>query len=144
MPRPLRTDLPDGIFHVTARGVDGAPIFRDDDDRRSFLRLLRETVTRYRWACHAFCLMTNHYHLVLEARQPDLSLGIQRLNGTHAQRFNRRHGRTGHLFGARYASWVVDSEAHFRATCRYVLLNPVRAGLCDRARDWPWSSARAH
>ncbi len=144
MPRPLRSDLSDGFFHVTARGVDGVPIFRDDDDRWSFLHLLRDSVARYRWTCHAFCLMTNHYHLVLEATQPELSRGMQRLNGLHAQRFNRRHSRTGHLFGARFASWVIDRELHFRRTCEYVLQNPVRAGLCAHAADWPWSGLRAH
>ncbi|MGH3105146.1 MAG: transposase [Gaiellaceae bacterium] len=142
MPRQPRSDLPDGFYHVTARGVAGARIVRDDDDRRLFLGLLAGTVARCRWRCHAFCLMTTHYHLVLETTRADLSRGVQRLNGVHAQQFNVRHGRTGHLFGARFASWLIESEEHLEATCRYVRLNPVRAGLCREADDWPWSGTR--
>ena len=104
MPRVLRTRLPDGYFHVTARGVDGTAIFRDDHDRVAYLGLFGETVERYAWNCHAFCLMDNHVHLVLDTAQPRLSAGIQYLHGEHARRFNNRHERTGHLFGARFAS----------------------------------------
>ena len=110
MPRILRSQLPDGFFHVTIRGVDGCTIFRDDDDRRLFLKLLAICVTRYRWSVYAFCLMTNHYHLVVEATQPRLSSGMQYLSGRYAQRFNVRHGRTGHLFGGRFTSQVFPGD----------------------------------
>jgi REP-associated tyrosine transposase len=140
--RPLRGDLPDGIYHVTARGVDRSPIFVDDNDRRLFLHLLAEGAERFAWRCHAFCLMGTHYHLVVEALRELLSAGLHRLNGLYAQQFNKLHDRTGHLFGGRFHAWLLDDEDHFRETCRYVLLNPVRAGLCGRPEDWPWSGRR--
>jgi putative transposase len=142
MPRLLRSDLPDGVFHVTARGVGGIAIFRDDDDRRSFLALLARTVARHDWTCHAFCLMGTHYHLVLQTTRTDLSTGFQWLNGSYAQAFNRRHKRWGHLFGARFAAWLVETDEHLAAACRYVVSNPVRAGLVERAEDWRWSGIR--
>lgn len=142
MPRPLRQDLPDGIYHVTARGVDRDAVFRDDADRVLFLRLLSETVDRHKWICHAFCLMGTHYHLVVETSQAALSRGLHGLNGLYAQLFNRRHGRSGHLFGGRFHAWVLDDEEHFRQACHYIAQNPVRAGLCRQPEDWPWSSER--
>jgi REP element-mobilizing transposase RayT len=123
--------------------VDGLPIFRDDADRLSLLGLLAVTVGSERWTMEALCLMGNHYHLVLRARRAALSNGMQWLNGVYAQRFNRRYARRGHLFGDRYASWIVGSEPHLVAAIEYVLLNPVRAGLCAQAEDWPWSGAAA-
>ena len=142
MARFLRGDLPDGVYHVTARGVNRTPIFLDDDDRRLFLRLLAESVGRFGWHCHAFCLMGTHYHLVVETLRVGLSAGLHRLNGLYAQEFNRRHRRTGHLFGGRFHAWLLDDEDHFRETCRYVVLNPVRAGLCRKASEWRWSAIR--
>lgn len=93
------------------------------------------------WRCHVYCLMTNHYHLVVEAKVRLLSSGIQQLSGRHAQRFNERHDRYGHLFAGRFSSFVIDTEGHFAAACQYVLENPVRAGLCSRPEDWPWSGS---
>jgi putative transposase len=139
MARRPRRLLPDGWFHVTCRGVDGLPIFRDRTDRLMWLGLLARTVQRDAWTCGALCLMGNHYHLIVHARRADLSTGMRWLNGVHAQRFNSRYGRRGHLFGDRYASWIVDSEEHLGAAVEYVRQNPVRAGLCRRAADWPWS-----
>ncbi|HET9673836.1 MAG TPA: transposase [Gaiellaceae bacterium] len=143
MPRVLRTSLPDGFFHVTARGVDGAAIVRDPSDCRLYVHLLALTIARHHWECHAYCLMPNHVHAVVDATQQDLSAGVQYLHGTYALAFNRRHRRTGHLFGARFASWIVETERHLVNACRYVYLNPVRAGLCARPEDWPWSGIRA-
>jgi putative transposase len=105
------------------------------------MRLLRDVVARGRWSCHAYCLMGTHYHLVLESDRDALSAGVQRLNGVYAQLFNRRHGRTGHLFGDRFHAWVIVDEDHLRATCAYVLENPVRAGLCADPSDWPWTAS---
>jgi putative transposase len=141
--RGRRSDLPDGVFHVTTRGVDSCAIVRDDLDRVAFLRLLAEVARRFRWRVHAFCLMDTHYHLVPDTTRPRLSDGMKRLNGIHAQLFNRRHGRTGHLFGDRFESRVVEGEEHFRRVCDYVHENPVAAGLCARAEDWRWSTARS-
>jgi putative transposase len=143
MARANRCDLPDGYYHVVTRGVAGAEVFRDDDDRRFFLRLLAAVVARDHWHCYAFCLMTTHYHLVVEATLARLSAGLQRLNGVHAQRFNRRHGRHGHLFGDRFHAWLIEDEDHLENTCEYVLQNPVRAGICKTAEDWPWSASRS-
>jgi putative transposase len=142
MPRILRTTLPDGFFHITARGVEQRPIYLDSEDRRSFLALFGSTVRRHSWELYAFCLMGNHYHVVLETTREALSNGVQWLNGGYAQRFNERHGRWGHLFGSRFRSWVVESEKHLYDASRYVLDNPVRAGLVERAEDWPWSGSR--
>lgn len=142
MPRVLRTQLPDGLFHVAARAVERTPAFFDDVDRIGFLRLLGECVRRFEWDMYAYCLMTTHYHLVLRAAREALSEGMRRLNGLHARRVNLRFDRRGHLFGARYSSWLVESEEYADAVCRYVLLNPVRAGLCERPEDWRWSGSR--
>src|SRR5918992_6371844 len=116
MPRVRRTDLPDGLFHISARGVDGCAIYCDDVDRVVFLRILAATVERYRWRVLAFCLMDNHYHVVVETTRKRLSAGVQLLSGRHAQRFNRRHGRMGHLFGGRFSSRVVDTDERLAAT----------------------------
>jgi REP-associated tyrosine transposase len=142
VPRALRSDLPDGILHVTTRGVWNRLVYLDDDDRRSFLGLLAVAVKRHRWDCHAFCLMGTHYHLVVETTTQRLSAGMQYLNGEHAQRFNRRHHRDGHVFGARFAAWVIRDDEHYARTLEYVLANPVRAGLVEDWTAWPWSAAR--
>jgi REP element-mobilizing transposase RayT len=138
----LRRDLPDGVFHVTTRAVHGALAFRNDDDRRAFLALFAITIAVHDWICDAFCLLGTHYHLLVEARRAELSDGMQRLNGRYAETFNARHDRSGHLFGARFASWVIRDEAHYHATCRYIAYNPVRAGLCEQPEDWPWTRIR--
>ena len=139
MARIPRSALPDGAYHITARGVDGAPIVLDDLDRLFFARLLRATVATFDWSCRAWCLMTNHFHLVLEARRADVSAGMKRLNGLHAQRFNHRHARRGHLFQDRFASWLIDDDEYLEIVCHYVLANPVRAGLTSRPEDWRWA-----
>ena len=141
MARLLRSDLPDGYYHVTANAVPEAWLFRDDDDRRLFLALLVLVADRYCWHIHAYCLMGTHYHLVLEASRERLSEGMRRLNGTYARRFNKRHGRRGHLFEERFASYVIRDEQHLQAAITYVLQNPVRAGLCAEAADWQWAAA---
>jgi putative transposase len=139
VPRGRRSDLPDGTFHVTARGVAGSSIFRDDFDRAAFCELLTRTSGRFEWRCDAYCLMTTHFHLVIAARRTSLSAGMHWLSGVHAQRFNRRHERRGHLFENRFSVRVVRDEEHWREACRYVFDNPVKAGLCERATEWPWS-----
>src|SRR6266480_559564 len=121
MPRRARQDLPYGIYHVTSRGTNHCAIYLDDTDRKAFLTILGSVVVGHEWACHAFCLMTNHYHLIVEAEQPGPSRGIQRLNGRYAQLFNQRHDRDGHLFRGRYSVFVIDGESQLEASCRYVL-----------------------
>lgn len=134
---------PEGVYHLTTRGVARRLIYLDDDDHRTFLALFAGVVDRYEWRCHAFCLMPNHYHAVVEALLGRVSAGMHWLNGVYAQHFNVRHRRWGHLFGERFAAWVVRDEDHLSEACRYVLENPVRAGLCDDPADWPWSGHRA-
>ena len=143
MPRGPRWFLPNGVYHVTARGTGGISIFMDDVDRAAFLHLLEQVRRRFRWSLSAYCLLGTHYHLVVETECERLSRGMHRLNGIYAQRFNRRHQRKGHLFEERFSSWVVRDELHLQATWRYVLANPVRAGLCRYAEDWPWSGFEA-
>ncbi len=142
MPRILRSLLPDGFFHVIARGVDGTDIFREDGDRLDFLAAYAAVATHFSWEAHVLCLMTNHYHFVVEAEVPALSRGMQRLNGDYALGFNRKYDRVGHLFGARFTSRVITSERYLAKVCRYVVNNPVRAGLCDHPAEWRWSFCR--
>lgn len=140
MPRTPRSALPDGFFHVFSRGIASpAPLFRDDDDRRTFLDLVRCTARRHDWTCHAICLLSTHYHLVLASRREDLSRGLARLNSLYAQYANARNGTLGHVFAGRFGARVIESEAYLYDACAYVLQNPVRAGLCDREEEWPWS-----
>jgi REP element-mobilizing transposase RayT len=142
VPRVLRTLLPDGYFHVISRGVAGCDIFLDDADRREFLSHLRRCGEWVDWTIHALCLMTTHYHLVLHSTRVELSRGLQRLNGRYAQEFNERHGRFGHLFSERFTSMAIQDEEYLAQACRYVVENPVRAGICQSAEDWPWAHLR--
>ena len=143
MPRKPRLECPGGTFHVTARGVDKEFVFRDVFDRRLFFGRLMKVIERYGWRCSAYCLMGTHYHLLLTTPAANLAEGMQRLNGGFAQEFNRRHRRRGHLFGGRYAATAVVSDEHLLAVARYVVVNPVAAGLCDDPAAWEWSSYRA-
>jgi REP element-mobilizing transposase RayT len=143
MARPLRIEFPGALYHITARGNAGQDIFLDARDSQRFLDLLGEVATRLRWRCTAYCLMTNHYHLVVETPAPNLAHGMRQLNGRYTQGFNFRHGRDGHLFQGRYKAILVDREAYLKEVCRYVVLNPLRAGLAPDARAWRWSSYRA-
>ena len=141
MGRPPRTALPDGYFHVFARGVRGSEIFLDDRDRRAFLNLL-SSQPEQAWVCHAFTLLPTHYHLVLETTRQRLSTGLQRLNGRYARYFNRRHTLFGHVFAERFSARLIESDEYLFDACEYVLLNPVKAGLCERVEDWSWSYSR--
>lgn len=137
---PRRTLPSDGCFHAFARGVAaGGPLFRDDEDRATFIRLAEDARRRNAWTLHAYCLMGSHYHLVVECTREGLSRGLGRLNGLYAQHFNLRHGRFGHVFAGRFSARLIEDETYLFDACAYVLLNPVRAGLCERARDWRWS-----
>ena len=138
----LRSSLPDGYFHVYARGVANCPLFRDDTDRSMFLEIFARCERRNYWACVALSLLSTHYHVVVEARRDGLSAGMQVLNGRYAKAFNRRHRRFGHLFAERFSARLIDSEEYLEDVCRYVLQNPVRAGLCRRPEDWPWTYSR--
>jgi REP element-mobilizing transposase RayT len=144
MARPLRLEYPGALYHVTTRGNRRETIFTDDKDRKTWLALLKQTLSRFDATVYAYCLMGNHYHIVLMTRQPNLSRLMRQQNGVYTQRYNRRHGQTGHVFQGRFKAILVDRDAYFLEVCRYVDLNPVRAGLVRRPEEWAWSSYRAH
>jgi REP element-mobilizing transposase RayT len=143
MARPPRLEVPDGIFHTWTRGNERRAIYRDDEDFRRFLKLLGRAVTRYRWRLLTYCLMRNHYHLLLETPEPNLSLGMRQLNGVYAQSFNRRHDRVGHLFQGRFGAKLIQDDDHLLTECAYIIRNPLRASDPVHPLDWPWSSHRA-
>lgn len=143
MARPLRIQYPGAVYHLTLQGNAKKPVYKDDQDRESFLMTLQQVNKRYNWICHAYCLMDNHYHLLIETRDANLSLGMRQLNGVYTQAFNKRHGREGHLFQGRYKAILIQKDTHLIEVCRYVVLNPVRAHIKKRPEEWTWSSYRA-
>lgn len=143
MARPLRLSFPGAVYHVTSRGNARHDIVADDRDRSQWLSLLAHVVDRYGWLCHAYCLMDNHYHLVIETPKPNLSIGMRQLNGRYTQAYNRRHEQVGHVFQGRFTAILVEKDAHLLELCRYVVLNPVRAKIVSHPRLWVWSSYRA-
>jgi putative transposase len=142
MGRAPRLNVVDGLYHITSRGVRREGIFEDGLDYRRFRAFFELIANELGWICHAYCQMPNHYHLLLETPVPNLSAGLQRLNWRHALWFNWRHGHTGHLFERRFYSELIETNAHFLEAARYVVLNPVRAGLCRHPGQWPFSSYR--
>jgi putative transposase len=144
MSRPLRIEYPGALYHVTSRGDRREPIYRDDADRITQLDILGQTMERFDAQALAYCLMGNHYHLVLHTRAANLSRFMRHLNGVYTQAFNRRHGLVGHLFQGRFKAILVDRDSYLLALVRYVERNPVGAGLVASPADWAWSSCRAH
>ena len=149
MPRPLRIEYAGARYHVMNRGDGRERIYIEDRDRETFLRTLGEACAKTGWQVHAYCLMSNHFHLVLETPQPNLVAGMRWMLGTYTQRFNRRHRQWGHLFGGRYKAQVIDerSPGYLVAASNYVHLNPLRAGLIkpgERLESFPWSSYPAY
>ena len=140
MARPLRLEFAGAVYHVTSRGDRREDIFLDDDDRQEWMTVLSLVCDRFNWVVHAFCQMTNHYHLLVETVDGNLSAGMRQLNGLYTQRFNRCHGMAGHLFQGRYKAILVQKETHLLELSRYVVLNPVRAKIVSRPEDWCWSS----
>ncbi len=143
MARPLRIEFAGALYHVTSRGDAQEDIYREDEDRRLFLGILGEVCERFDWVVHAYCLMDNHYHLLVETPNGNLSKGMRQLNGVYTQRFNRKHSRVGHVFQGRYKAILVQKESYLLELARYIVLNPVRARMVRSAKDWPWSSYRA-
>ena len=143
MSRPLRIEFAHGLYHVTSRGDGREDIYLEDADRELFLDVLSETGDRFHWVIHAYCLMGNHYHLLIETPDGNLSQGMRQLNGVYTQRFNRKHKRVGHVFQGRYKAIIVQKDSYLLELARYIVLNPVRAQMVRSARDWPWSSYRA-
>lgn len=144
MARPLRITYPGACYHVAARGNERKPIFRDDQDRQRFLDRLAAVVQRYRTTIHAYVLMRNHYHLLVETPDGNLSEAVRQLNAVYTQDFNRRYRRVGHLFQGRYKSVLVDKDAYLIEVSRYIHLNPVRVGEVVEPARYRWSSAAAY
>lgn len=143
MARPLRLEFAGALYHITCRGNERKAIYFDDTDFELFLTLLDKVCEQYNWVVHAYCLMTNHYHLLLETPDANLSKGMRQLNGTFTQAINRKHQRVGHLFQGRYKAILVDKDAYLLELSRYIVLNPIRANMVQTLEDWRWSSWHA-
>lgn len=143
MARGHRPQYAGAIYHLASRGIRGLPIFVDDVDRVMFLGFVEDVVRDRGCTCHAYCLMTNHFHLVMTTSEPNIGCCMQFLLGCYAQWFNRRHGAAGHLLERRYRAKLIESHGHRVMVAGYVLRNPVAAGVCDSAEEWPWSSYAA-
>lgn len=143
MARPIRLEFAGALYHVTSRGDRREDIDEGDCDRQTFISLLDDICESYNWICHAYCLMGNHYHLLIETPDANLSKGMRQLNGVFTQKFNSTHGRVGHVFQGRYKAILVEKQSYLLELARYIVLNPVRAHIVDSAKDWPWSSYRA-
>ena len=140
MSRPLRIEFPGAVYHITARGNEKKAIFRNDQDKKSYLELLALVVKRFHWLCHGYCLLGNHYHLLIETLESNLSRGMKQLNGIYTQKFNNKYKRVGHLFQGRYKAILVEKESYLLELSRYIVLNPVRAGIVSQLGEWPWSN----
>ena len=143
MARLPRIEAPDLVRHVMSRGNGKMTIFLDDVDYQRFQNLLARVVEDFAIRCWNYCIMPNHYHLTIQPTQANLSAAIRRLNGEYGQWWNRRHSRVGHVFQGRFKDQIVDRQAYLLTLCRYVVLNPVRAGLVAEPSKWSWSSYRA-
>jgi len=142
MTRPMRIEYPNAVYHVTARGNARNDIYHSEKDREEFLSILDRVVSRYNWICHTYCLMDNHYHLLVETPDGNLSEGMRQLNGIYTQKYNWLHHKTGHVFQGRYKAILVEKENYLLELCRYVVLNPVRAKMVTKPDEWQWSSYR--
>ncbi len=140
MARPLRLELSGGVYHVTSRGDGREDIYLSDADREAWLEVFGQVCARFNWVCHAWCQMTNHYHILIETPEANLAQGMRQLNGVYTQRFNRAHARVGHVFQGRYKAILVERDSYLLELARYVVLNPLRANMVERLEAWPWSS----
>lgn len=143
MARPLRLEFPGALYHVTSRGNARDDIYLSDEDRVAWLATLGQVCARFNWVCHAYCQMTDHYHIVIETPDANLSQGMRQLNGVYTQLFNRTHRRAGPIFQGRFKAILVDKENYLLDLARYVVLNPLRAKMVRQLERWPWSSYRA-
>ena len=138
MARPLRIEYAGAVYHITSRGNEKKAVFKSDQDRINFLNTLQHVNSRYNWICHAYCLMTNHYHLVIETPEANLSSGMRQLNGIYTMRFNWRHRTVGHVLQGRFKAILIQRESHLLEVCRYVVLNPVRTQEMKKPEEWKW------
>jgi REP element-mobilizing transposase RayT len=140
MARPLRIEYAGAFYHVMHRGNAGGAIFSSERDREKLLEYFSKAAERYAIKIHTYCLMTNHYHLLIETPQPNLSQAVKWINVSYAAYFNRKRSRNGHLFQGRFKAVLVDAEGYLKNLSRYIHLNPVRAGMVAQCKDYPWSS----
>lgn len=140
MARPIRIEYAGALYHVTSRGDRREDIYVDDEDRLIWLNVFSQVCSRFNWHCHAWCLMDNHYHIVIETIEGNLSQGMRQLNGVFTQKTNRRHKRVGHVFQGRFKAIIVQKDTYLLELCRYVVLNPIRARMVSDMQDWKWSS----
>lgn len=143
MARPIRIEYPGAVYYITSRGNANRPIFKDDQDRKDFLELLGLLVDRFKWRCHAYCLMNKHYHLLIETPKANLSQGMRQLNGIYTQNFNRRHRRAGHVFQGRFKGILIDKKNYLLDLATHVVLNPVRLRVVNSPVNHKWSSYKA-
>ena len=143
MSRPLRLEFAGALYHVTSRGDRREDIYRTDEDRQQWLEILSQVCERFNWMIHGYCQMTNHYHILIETVNGNLSRGMRQLNGVYTQKFNQKHGESGHLFQGRYKAILVQKDSYLLELTRYVVLNPVRAGMVQLPEEWDWSSYNA-
>ena len=143
MARPLRIQYPGAFYHVTSRGNAKGDIYLSNLDKRKFLEILGAVCEKYEWNCYAYCLMNNHYHLLIQTPLSNLSQGMRQLNGVYTQVFNKINERVGHVLQGRYKAILVDKDLYLLELTRYIVLNPVRAKLVDHVSEWPWSSYQA-
>ncbi|MBU4452912.1 transposase, partial [Patescibacteria group bacterium] len=143
MARPLRIEFPGALYHVMSRGNARQDIYTDDNDRREFLKNLEHCIKFHNLICHAYCLMGNHYHLLVETPDGNLSQAMRDINGNYTQKFHYLHNRVGHLLQGRYKAFVIEKEAYFLAVARYIVLNPVRDKLVEHPKLWKWSNYNA-
>ena len=143
MPRRPRPEIVGGFFHIYTRGIGKAPLYLDEFDYAAWLGMLARTVEEFHWRCHAYCALRNHFHLLIETREPTRAAGMRHLNGSYAQRFNERYDASGHVFQGRYGATTILTDPHLLECSRYIALNPVRAGASAEPRTWRWSSYRA-
>jgi len=143
MARPIRIEYAGALYHVTTRGDRREDIYLDDQDRLDWLDVLALTCQRFNWVVHAYCQMTNHYHLLIETVDGNLAKGMRQLNGVYTQRFNKRHDQVGHLFQGRYKAILIQKDSYLLELSRYVVLNPIRAQMVKNLNQWAWSSYMA-
>ena len=143
MARPIRLEYAGAIYHVTSRGDRREDIYDSDADRECFIKTLGDVCKRFNWVCHAYSLMSNHYHLLIETPDANLSKGMRQLNGVYTQAYNRANGRVGHVFQGRYKAIMVEKQGYLLELARYIVLNPVRASMVRSVSQWRWSSYRA-
>jgi putative transposase len=143
MSRPVRIEFPGAIYHITSKGSKGQTIFRDREDRAVFLNILDNVVSRFSWLVHSYVLMDEHFHLVVEVLEANLSKGMRQLNGVYTQHYNRRHHEDGPIFHGRFKSVLFEKNTYLLPVCRHVVLNPVRLGTPSQLNRYRWSSFRA-